>query len=345
MTIKSVDVTHPSLDDPFDVADTIEDIIGESKASMLKTGEYLINVRNEGQAKKLTKIKRLKSGTKVKIERHATLNQCKFIIKHMAIDKTPDDVLLTRLKAQGVTEVRSIGANNKIKIITMKGTVAPKVLKVGILDIPTTKYYPLVKVCHKCREIGHTTLDCSNAERCSNCSASAHGDCLESEYCLNCGGGHRPASKGCPLLKQEKDITKIQVDTDCSNRRARKMFKKRHPGKYLKLPMESTEHAVAETEAEEDETERRTPPKEFPPSPKPSREETQAPNDDTPEPPRLKQANRNSAGTRRSSSTRKKPTPKLRKKESDDEDDFIPTAERALAIAMARESDLIEEAN
>lgn len=239
--------------DPFAVGDTVSGAIGyAAKASVDGTGTYTIHVRSEEQAVKLTRTKKLLDGTKVKIERHATLNTAKCIIQNQLITAMPDDTLASKLKGQGVTKVRSIGPENRLKIIHMAGTQVPPYIMIGLIKAKTEKYYNMPRTCRKCQQIGHITEACTGDPHCTNCSGNhiSKGICKKPPNCINCGGDHRPLDKTCPTYLQEKSIIKIQVDQDIPLRLARKKFRAKAKGRYIPLPVERSTRENTDSEPE-----------------------------------------------------------------------------------------------
>lgn len=340
LTLRSVDAKRPDLD-IFTASEAIEELVGDVELQpKKKTGEYLIKVRTEEQANRLTRMKRINKEQKVKIERNVKMNSCRCVISHPTITGITDETLLKKFSGQGVTDVRSIKPMNRLKILTLNGTVVPKQIKVGLLYVKTSPYYPMVKFCRNCWEVGHITLDCNNAERCSNCSGNhvAVG-CEKPPFCANCGGEHKPAAKSCPLVLQERAITKIQVDQVLAPHKARKVYRKKNKG-YIHLPEELPNHGMfnvgddesdsemAELEQERDDAattlelvEPETMKLAEPEATKPAVPETTKP---------AKPATPTSSKTRKRKSAEKKttdrkgPKPKAKKMViSDDEDDFL----------------------
>lgn len=255
LTLRSIDTKRPDLD-IFTVSEDIEELVGDVlDLQPQKNGEYLIKVRTEEQANRLVRLKRIKKEQKVKFERHDRMNSCRCVISHQTITNIDDDTLLKKLSGQGVTEVRSIKPMNRLKIITLSGTVVPKRIRIGLLYVNTTPYYPMVRFCRNCWEVGHITQNCSNKERCGNCSGSHEAvGCERAPFCGNCGGDHRPAAKSCPLILQEKAITKIQVDQTLPPRKARKVYRKKNKG-YIRLPEELPNHGLFNVGEEETDSE------------------------------------------------------------------------------------------
>lgn len=254
LVLRAIDVETNELD-PFAVAETVDKAVGKVlEATTQKSGDYLLRVKSDVQASKLVRLGKLTNGQKVKCALHPTLNYRKCIISHPAITSIGDEKLSKELKAQGVLEVRGIKPTNRLKIVTVKGTSVPKYIKVGLLTVKTSPYYPMVRVCRNCWQIGHTTVDCAGKTRCGKCSGLHTADeCTNDPFCGNCGADHTPAVKHCPLYIQERAITKLQVDRQIPPRKARKAFRKKN-GTYIPLPEETSGSGFFDKE-DADETE------------------------------------------------------------------------------------------
>lgn len=251
--------------DPFAVGAMVKNTIGyNATASINGSGAYIIKAQTDEQANKLTKVKKLGDGTKVKITRHATLNTIKCLIQSPLITDMPDEELATKLRDQGVTKVRSIKPNNRLKIIYINGTTTPRHIWIGLIKTKTMKYYNMPKTCRKCKELGHITEMCEGTERCGQCSGvHKKKECKKTPHCINCNEAHPPLSKGCPSYQQEKAIIKLHTDQDIAPKAARKQYQARNKGKYIPLPAErepeeeptteeSDTETIAETEPETD---------------------------------------------------------------------------------------------
>lgn len=238
VTLRPVD--KDSKLDPFEVEETVLKAIGAVlEANSRKTGDYLIKVRTEEQAHKMTRLKKLQNGIKIKCERHPALNHSKCTIQHPSITEMDDERLKQKLKPQGVVDVKSIRPTNRIKILTTNKATAPKSIRVGLINVYTQPYYPMIRQCRICWRIGHIGTECKQKPRCGNCSKEHEtASCKAAPHCGNCGADHRASDKDCPLVKQERNIIKIQVDKSVDSTKARKLYKRKH--QYIH-PIEDTE--------------------------------------------------------------------------------------------------------
>lgn len=313
--------------DPFAVGDTVTGAIGYSaKASVDGAGKYTIRVNSEEQALKLTRTKRLTDGTKVKVERHATLNTVKCIIQNPLITAMNDDNLASKLKNQGVTKIRSIGPENRLKIVHLTGTKVPPFIMIGLIKVRTERYYNMPRTCRKCQQIGHITETCTGEAHCDNCSGNHHSKnkCKKPPNCINCGGDHRPLDKTCPTYLQERAIIKIQTDQDIPLKLARKKYKNKVKSRYIPLPMERSTTGPSDSEPETDDEHADPNTTEHGPNPE---DDESAPEDDEDEPepkeptpppqkPKKRRSKNSDKSSKRRSSQRSAPA-------SDEDDDFL----------------------
>lgn len=252
LTLRAAGQTDTKLD-PFAVGDTVTNAIGFiAKATVDANGHYTIRTKSDEQAKKLTRLKKLNNGQRIKVERHAILNTAKCVIKNPLITDIPDETLELKLKEQGVVKVRSIKPDNKLKIVHLAGTKVPPIIRIGLINVKTQKYYDMPKVCRNCKRIGHITDTCESDRHCENCSG-AHtekGLCKKPPHCSNCGGDHQPLDKTCPAYVQERAIIKLKVNQDISMRQARSKYKTKAKKKYIPLPAERTQEEMTSEESD-----------------------------------------------------------------------------------------------
>lgn len=343
LTMRGIGQAEGKLD-PFAVGDTVSGAIGyAAKASVDGAGKYTIRVRSEEQALKLTRTKKLVDGTKVKVERHATLNTVKCIIQHRQITAMSDDNLAIKLKNQGVTKIRSIGPENRLKIVHLAGTKVPPTIMIGLIPVRTERYYNMPRACRRCQQIGHITEACTGEPHCGTCSEHHpdKGRCKKPPNCVNCGGDHRPLDKTCPTYLQEKTIIKLQTDQDIPMKLARRKYKNKVKSRYIPLPMERSSTESTDSEPENNDEHADTETAERDPVPE---DNESAPEDDveeesrpvSPPPP-----------TTRKRKSKEKPAKSSKRRSSqrsagasDEEDDFLLDADlEALQRRRAAEED------
>lgn len=162
----------------------------------MKDGKIFVTVRNESQAKNLAKIDKLAEGITVKVYEHKSLNSCKLEVFCRDVKNDTDEAIREIVTSQGITEVKQIlkGSNeNKtptgIFVLTVKGTKAPKEVKLGYQVLQTRPWYPNPLRCFKCHiPFGHTSKDCNNEKKCSKCGETFYEECNNGAKCVNCGG-------------------------------------------------------------------------------------------------------------------------------------------------------------
>lgn len=331
----------------FKVGKFLESALGyHPKTDIDKDDNYLIHVKTEEQALKLTRLKRLEKGVKIRIERPPEMNTAKCIIQSRAITDMPDDELAENLRGQGVVKVRSIKPENRLKILYLSGTKVPQAIMVGPLRVKTSRYYPMPKVCRQCKQIGHITEQCKGGPHCGNCSGihAINKACRRAPSCVNCGGGHQPLDKQCPLYVQEKAIIKIQEDGGMKPFRARRIYREKEPN-YIPLPSEGTasdDSEDSESEADEEEEDQTSEGDDLEAETAENNQEKQD-TDDEAAPPQQDKRKRTTPGSAKRRS--KAPTPKVAKRRSTrlqstehEEDDFLP-AEEVLRIRQQPEED------
>lgn len=240
--------------DPFAVGDTIKPYTSKNTvATTDNTGTYYIRVHTDEAVRKLTKTTKLKDGTPTLIQKQIRLNTVKCIIQHPTITKMTDETLGQRLKSQGVTKVRGIGPNGRLKVLHISGTRIPQHIMLGPIQVRTETYYPMPRVCRKCKAIGHITETCTaRVTRCGTCSEEHDTTtCTKSPQCINCGDGHTPLDKVCPVYKQEKAIIKIATDQSTSLGNARRIYRNKTKHTYIALLEEKLE-ATSNTDVDTD---------------------------------------------------------------------------------------------
>lgn len=239
LTMKPRDTSARGFDNRhFLVEELVVGLVGavENASVDPRTGDYVIKVNNETQANRLCKAKKLKDGFGVKIERCDRLNKSKVVIRSELIAGTTDRDLLKQLGKQGATEVRAISPDMKTRVITFKLASPPAWVNIGLVPVRTETYYPPPITCWTCMRLGHPKANCGGKLRCARCSGEhAANGCTEPLWCVNCTGPHKPLDKTCPAYLQEKRIIKIQTDTGCSAKAARRRYRKDNRSDYYPI--------------------------------------------------------------------------------------------------------------
>lgn len=220
---------------PFALGRTLDDLNVEIiKTSRLKSGAYLVQVKDEDSAEKILGVSNLDDGSVVKASLHPSLNGCKCVIVCEGLKDLADKDILKNLESQGVTGVKAKG--NHVYEIVMSLPKPPQNLQVGALSIKTNKFYPRAKLCRNCYVYGHIDGDCRNKTACRKCGMYHDAKCKGAPQCRNCGGAHHPTDKKCPVWKQETAICRLMVDQGQSGKAARANYRKQHKKTYIVPP-------------------------------------------------------------------------------------------------------------
>lgn len=221
---------------PFTIQKSIELQAGAPKnVKRLRNGTLLIETVNKRQADKLYQLKVLGLDVNVKVYEHPTLNQSKGTIYCPELICETDEVILTELKAQHVTEVYRIKKmkNNElidtgVFIVSFDLPELPEKLFVGYIICQVQLYIPNPRRCFKCQSFGHGAKFCNKEEVCGNCSELQHDPkppvCRLAAKCKNCGGSHPSWDRKCPIFVREKGIQRIQTTNKISNYQARQRY-------------------------------------------------------------------------------------------------------------------------
>lgn len=227
---------------PFYIEKALTHTVGTGTiTSRLRDGSLLIKCKNDLQAEKLLKLKKLGSEYNIEVKEHGTLNNTQGIIYCFDLKFLTEAEILDGLQNQHqkVTAVRKIkrkGANGELIdtalcILTFHLSYLPPSIKVGFHNIPVKMYIPNPMKCKKCFRFGHSTNYCKKEiQVCVQCSEVFHGEvCNLNAKCINCTGSHNNLSKECPRFKKEYEIQKIKTNEKISYFNAKKKFELVHP--------------------------------------------------------------------------------------------------------------------
>uniref|UniRef100_A0A1L8D7H7 Uncharacterized protein n=1 Tax=Nyssomyia neivai TaxID=330878 RepID=A0A1L8D7H7_9DIPT len=208
-----------------------------------ETAQCLLRQKNNTQAEKLQSIKAI-GDCEIKISLSTAQNTCKAIVYDSDMIHWDKEKLLDGLADQGVTAIRNVTSRlrNNIHpdsscnaertstptfIVTFNRPTPPQHLKVGWLTIPTQEYVPEPIRCFQCQRYGHFRASCESTAICSRCSEPEHrpGPCKQGHKCINCGGSHSAAWKGCPVYKEEREIRKVGYRLKIPLSAAKKIYK------------------------------------------------------------------------------------------------------------------------
>ena len=110
-------------------------------------------------------------------------------------------------------------------IIAFEETL-PERVKIGFFAFKVDQYIPKPIRCTKCQRFGHKAKDCKKEETCPRCAGPhAYEHCtmeVNALKCINCGGPHSAAYKGCEKFKSVTAALKSTVVEGISYRDALK---------------------------------------------------------------------------------------------------------------------------
>ena len=111
-------------------------------------------------------------------------------------------------------------------VITFKDAALPSHVTLGCLRHRVREYVPLPLRCLKCQGFGHHADRCTRGVRCVRCG-QAHSldncpikDNPERAVCVNCGGHHSAAYRGCSRYQQVSQVLKVATVNKISYRDA-----------------------------------------------------------------------------------------------------------------------------
>lgn len=229
---------------PFIVEKSVTQLAGKvNDGYMTKDGSLVLKVRNPKQAGTLLQMDKLIDDTRVKVEKHPTLNRTKMFVSCNEVATLDDKTLESELKEKyEILEIRRMTrtvngtrVNTGGIVITFDGTTAPTEIDIGFYKRTTRPFIPSPMQCFRCFKFGHTKTRCQAAPACRICSkehpialdTNNRQVCNEPAWCRNCDGDHQIASRNCPLYKEEELIIQIRSDEGVSLHEARKLAKQR----------------------------------------------------------------------------------------------------------------------
>ena len=220
------------LVDPFIIEEYLKHNIGENLTTKkLRSGDLLIEVNTEKQAKRLKQNKKIYN-TDTFSEAHRSLNVRKGVVKCSELENLSEETLVRYWSKQGVSHVKRISVfrdgvqkPTNTLILSFNTHALPTHIDAGYLRLPVSTYIPQPLRCFKCQKYGHHKTACKGKVACQVCSGVGHDskDCGQKVHCMHCEGDHPPSSKVCPKWKQEKDICRIKVERNVSYTEARKL--------------------------------------------------------------------------------------------------------------------------
>lgn len=203
-----------------------------NKVKLLKSGQVLVEVKNDAQGKKLSNLKTIGTDVKVTVKQHAHLNTSKGVITSRDLQSSELVEILDELKTQGVIEVRNImtkrnGILSKSNsfILTFQGINLPETVKLCFEVFKVRPYVPKPRRCFKCFSFKHLSNVCNKRDRCFRCGLDKHdGNCLAPVKCVNCNGQHFSTAMSCPHYIEQYKIKEIQSIQNISYYRAQQII-------------------------------------------------------------------------------------------------------------------------
>ncbi|GBN29794.1 hypothetical protein AVEN_264713-1 [Araneus ventricosus] len=134
---------------PFLVQNAVSATVGDvASIKRIRSGDLLIEVNSQKQAKQILKIKAL-ADIKVTVEAHRTLNSSEGVISVGELFNVPVEEITNELKSQGVSHVRRILIRRdgqllptKHLILTFRSPKLPDYIKAGYINCPVRPYIP-----------------------------------------------------------------------------------------------------------------------------------------------------------------------------------------------------------
>jgi len=217
---------------PFAISKFFKAKVGTVNVKPLRSGCLLIDTDCSRYAKLLLDITEMLE-TAVKVSPHRSMNSSRGVIRCRELAHVSEEVIKKELKSQGVTEARkTFFTKNGLKepgntiILTFGSPTAPKLIKIGYLQVKVDTYLPSPLRCFKCQRYGHSQGRCQRSAVCSKCGEAQHAEgteCPNAPYCVNCQGAHAAISKDCPMWSKEKEILKVKEQMHVSFPEARKL--------------------------------------------------------------------------------------------------------------------------
>jgi len=200
------------------------------KVKLLKSGQILVEVRDDNQGRKLSNLTSLGPDVSLTVKRHTYLNTSRGVISSWELRSSDESEILEELTSQGVTEVKNImsrknGVLSKSNsyVLTFGFPVLPTQVKLCFQMHEVKPFIPKPRRCFKCFSFKHLSNLCEKEAICYRCGLKKHdGNCLQPVKCINCDGNHYSTSKFCQLYIEQLKIKEIQVTQNIPYYQAKK---------------------------------------------------------------------------------------------------------------------------
>lgn len=166
-------------------------------------------------------------------------------IDEQTIKENTGAIQVRRLKKRVEGELR-----NTTGVVLAYDSPPPPVVYLGFMGYHVHEYVPLPVRCDTCQLFGHTSRTCSRGQKCSRCGRGhSYDSCPVKDdvthcRCVNCGGQHSAAYRGCPVYKQVKEAIKLTVSDKLSYRDALNQVKSSSTTIPTTIPPASTNNSI-----------------------------------------------------------------------------------------------------
>ncbi|GFT51120.1 RNA-directed DNA polymerase from mobile element jockey [Trichonephila clavipes] len=208
---------------------------GEPKSvKKLRSGDLLIETSSAVQTKSFLLAKSF-LGSPANITPHKSLNSSRGVISEPDLLTTSDAEILEGFSSQGVS---------------FSSPTLPQSIKAGYLNCKIRPYIPNPLRCFKCQRFGHSQTACRGQLTSSRCASVGHSsaDCSLAQKCVNCSQPHSSDSKQCPKWKAEKEIQAIKTNRNISYLEARKLIAPQFSQTYAQVAKPSTVTSTTQTD-------------------------------------------------------------------------------------------------
>jgi hypothetical protein len=229
---------------------TVEKVIRQ------QNGNLIVGLQRPGQVRNLMDTKEINSIPCI-VSSFQQMNSKKGVIRCSALRDIPEEEIVEDLSSEGVIAARKLyftkdgrRLTSNTVILTFDGSVLPKVIKAGYLNLKVEPYIPNPLRCFNCNRFGHPRDKCKRKACCARCGKEDHEDdkmCAESPHCVNCLGDHQAYSRDCPIFLEEKSIQRLRVTENLSFPEARQRIRPSpsQPGRSYSSVVKKTVSSIA----------------------------------------------------------------------------------------------------
>ncbi|GFT26272.1 uncharacterized protein TNCV_4411741 [Trichonephila clavipes] len=126
----------------------------------------------------------------------------------------------------------------------------PQSIKAGYLNCKIRHIFRILCAVSECQRFGHSQTACRGQLTSSRCASVGHSsaDCSLAQKCVNCSQPHSSDSKQCPKWKAEKEIQAIKTNRNISYLEARKLIAPQFSQTYAQVAKPSTVTSTTQTD-------------------------------------------------------------------------------------------------